>query len=87
MSESEITRTTRQFAPLYDPTGDERVDRLAFFHVLEHLKVCLRLPPKHFKFGTSILNINALTQTQKRTGWVDNNASRKFQSLQLSLIW
>ncbi|KLO13303.1 HD domain-containing protein [Schizopora paradoxa] len=45
------TKATREFAPLYTPTGNENVDRLAFFHILERLK------------------------TQKRTGWVDNNAT------------
>ncbi|KAK2462253.1 hypothetical protein APHAL10511_005749 [Amanita phalloides] len=30
--------TTRTFPPLYTPAGNESVDRLAFFHILERLK-------------------------------------------------
>lgn len=29
----------RQFPPLYQGTGDSATDRLAFFHILERLKV------------------------------------------------
>ncbi|KAG0698249.1 HD domain-containing protein [Suillus ampliporus] len=40
MDESEITSPPAQriFPPLYVPTGDASIDRLAFFHVLERLK-------------------------------------------------
>lgn len=31
----------RVFEPLWVPTGDVSIDRLAFFHVLERLKVCI----------------------------------------------
>jgi len=31
---------TRVFPPLYNSSGDLVSDRLAFFHVLERLKVC-----------------------------------------------
>ncbi|KAJ7609069.1 HD domain-containing protein [Roridomyces roridus] len=30
--------TTREFPPLYNPTGDTSKDRLAFFHLIEKLK-------------------------------------------------
>ncbi len=35
--------TTREFPPLYEQTGNAGLDRLAFFHILERLKVVLRL--------------------------------------------
>lgn len=34
-----IMENTRDFPPLYAPTGDPRKDRLAFFHLIEKLKV------------------------------------------------
>ena len=68
MPESE-TSTTRRFAPLYKPTGNENVDRLAFFHILERLKVRL------FYFTKADETHLTPPQTQKRTGWVDNNVS------------
>jgi hypothetical protein len=41
-SEPETAATSsfkRVFPPLYTPTGDASTDRLAFFHILEKLKV------------------------------------------------
>lgn len=35
------TQATRVFEPPYAPTGDVALDRLAFFHVIERLKVCM----------------------------------------------
>ena len=40
--ELEVT-SKRMFPPLYVPTGDASTDRLAFFHVLERLKVPVSL--------------------------------------------
>lgn len=34
-----MSTTKRTFPPLYRPTGNADTDRLAFFHVLERLKV------------------------------------------------
>ncbi|KAF8330500.1 HD domain-containing protein [Amanita rubescens] len=38
MSFTSTTESKRTFPPLYSPTGNESVDRLAFFHILERLK-------------------------------------------------
>ena len=35
------TAPRRAFPPLYNSSGDLASDRLAFFHILERLKVCL----------------------------------------------
>lgn len=41
----------RIFPPLYKSSGDPASDRLAFFHVLERLKVCSPSPPVHDLVG------------------------------------
>lgn len=38
------TNAQRNFSPLYKSTGNESVDRLAFFHILERLKVRTSVP-------------------------------------------
>ena len=53
----------RVFPPFYNATGSIALDRLAFFHVLERLKV-----PSVFLSG---FRISYASQTQKRTGWVE----------------
>ena len=58
----------RTFPPPYHPTGDADADRLAFFHVLERLKVPI---------STAIRTDAHHTQTQQRTGWVEHNVSRE----------
>ena len=35
----EVQEPKRHFPPLYKSSGDTSSDRLAFFHILEHLKV------------------------------------------------
>lgn len=50
MSDSTPRRT---FKPLYKSTGDVMSDKLAFFHILEELKV--PLPPVAIIFPTDIL--------------------------------
>lgn len=56
----------RIFPPLYQSTGEVALDRLAFFHILERLKVRSDvLRTEH--------NDTHPAQTQKRTGWVDHN--------------
>lgn len=39
MTEVSETPPTRVFPPLYKSSGDSASDRLAFFHILERLKV------------------------------------------------
>jgi hypothetical protein len=55
----------REFPPLYKSSGNESVDRLAFFHILERLKVNIsKLEP-----ASALMSF----KTQKRTGWLNNN--------------
>jgi putative hydrolase of HD superfamily len=56
----------RVFPPLYKSSGDPVADRLAFFHILERLKVCSN------HLSTTLILSRPVSQTQKRTGWVDN---------------
>lgn len=65
---SNVTPLKRTFPPLYSSQGNEAVDRLAFVHVLERLKVPIRTSN-----STIMVKLNAVNQTQKRTGWVDHN--------------
>ena len=66
MTEDSEKPQRRVFPPLYKSSGDPASDRLAFFHILERLKVRLTtigvVPHRHV----------IVSQTQKRTGWVDN---------------
>ena len=62
---TEVTER-RIFPPLYKSSGDPAFDRLAFFHVLERLKVSF----DHYL--TTPCSSCRVSQTQKRTGWVDN---------------
>jgi putative hydrolase of HD superfamily len=55
--------------PLYKSSGSVSSDRLAFFHILERLKVGAFY--LHRRNSRSFL-----LQTQKRTGWVNNKARR-----------
>jgi hypothetical protein len=44
----------RTFPPLYTPSGDESLDRLAFIHILERLKVTViekNYPPTDLTFS------------------------------------
>ena len=67
-------RQRRVFPPPYTATGNVSADRLAFFHVLERLKV-----------GRTYLTllyrglVYMLLQTQKRTGWMDKNVRISFR--------
>lgn len=66
MTEDSEKPQRRVFPPLYKSSGDPASDRLAFFHIIERLKVRLTtigvVPHRHV----------IVSQTQKRTGWVDN---------------
>ena len=61
------TPSKRVFPPLYQSSGSVSQDRLAFFHILERLKVSER----NIRDNMSL----SAAQTQKRTGWVDHNVS------------
>lgn len=63
--------SARTYLPLYTASGDAAVDKLAFFHILERLKV------DHLLFLLSPYSCSE--QTQKRTGWVDNNVFPSFK--------
>ena len=56
---------TRVFPPLYVSSGNASADRLAFFHILERLKVRVWL-------SCVMKTLTMRLQTQKRTGWVDH---------------
>ena len=67
-------RQRRVFPPPYAATGNVSADRLAFFHVLERLKVrstYLTLLSQGLAY--------MLLQTQKRTGWINNNVRYYFR--------
>jgi putative hydrolase of HD superfamily len=69
----------RDIPPLYKSSGSISSDRLAFFHILERLKVgasiCIAETVGHL----------CLLQTQKRTGWVNNKARRVLRTCWFSL--
>ena len=66
----------RIFPPLYKSSGDLASDRLAFFHILERLKV-YSITFIHDWVGLQrhplFVLLRVVSQTQKRTGWVDND--------------
>lgn len=59
----------RALPPPYKATGDASIDRLAFFHVLEQLKVSIG---RDYRWIEVLLTES---KTQKRTGWVDHDVS------------
>ena len=68
-------RQRRVFPPPYAATGNASADRLAFFHVLE----CLKVGRAHLILLSQGLAY-MLLQTQKRTGWMDNNVRILFDN-------
>ena len=59
---SSASTSERTFPPLYSPTGNESKDRLAFFHILERLKVTTR---SHFKGFSSLRSVDSDTEAYR----------------------
>lgn len=75
---SSTTTPQRTFPPLYQSSGEPSVDKLAFFHILERLKVTGSIDSKN-----AVLTVR---KTQKRTGWVDHNVCHFYPETVL-LFW
>lgn len=66
---------TREFPPMYNPTGDVPKDRLAFFHLIEKVKV-LDLSTRSGLFSCESRNKSA--QDGSTTTWVCYRESRSY---------
>jgi len=54
------TNGQRTFPPLYKSNGNESADRLAFFHILERLKVHLPISSQHPSFIGTVSRLRSV---------------------------